>query len=329
MYYKIAIYFLFQIECFCCALLFSQNNTDINYYQIAYEKIKTSLEKDSLFHFEDAIFTIENSFYNNQLSEIEFKNSLDFHTNRIILLANANKEKLKDIKSISSWAGINLQTEIEKEELNNQVLLNWAIYTYLTDTTYWKQNDGSYAPQYPMQYDTNDPFGVEHWENTLVTSLLNSKVQRGNCYSMAALFYIFSLRLQTDAYLTTAPYHIFIQHKGFDGNFYNIELTTKTFPGSGTIKTYTYSSHEAVKNGISMRRLNEKEAVSLCLVQLAKGFERKLSPFLREGVGGRTFMLACAEAALQYDSLCLNAMILKAQVLEQLIKSSETANNVK
>ena len=171
-----------------------------------------------------------------------------------------------------------------------------------------------------MVYENNDPFGNTNWETTQITSLL--KTNKGNCFSLAALYYIFSQRLQSDAYLTTAPEHIYIQHKGFDGNYYNVELTTHTFPGSGTIKTYTYTTHNAVTNGIALRRLNEKEAVALCLIYLAKGYEKKLR-IENEEVKMDSFLLNCAELTLQHDSLSLNAMLLKAQVLEKMALQNE------
>jgi hypothetical protein len=145
---------------------------------------------------------------------------------------------------------------------------------------------------------------------------------------LAALYYIFSQRLQSEAYLTTAPQHIYIQHKGFDGNFYNVELTTHTFPGSGTIKAYTYTSHAAVVNGIALRRLNEKEAVAMCLVYLAKGFEKKgriKNEELR--IEEDEFIMQCADLALQHDSLSLNAMLLKAQILETILLKDIQGNS--
>ncbi len=303
----------FIIFCFVLIIqnISAQENNDslvLQNYKSAYNEITAMLENKNALSFEDAVFSMENAYYNNQLSKTEFKNSLDFHTSRIIELAYANKDRVP------------AQNDLENTG-EGSLLLNWAIYTYITDTTYWKQN-GEYLPHYPMTYQNIDPFGKENWETTQITSLLKNNI--GNCFSLAALYYIFSERLHTDAYLTTAPEHIYIQHKGFDGNFYNIELTTHTFPGSGTIKAYTYTTHAAVTNGIALRRLNEKQAVALCLVQLAKGYEKKLKiKNVELRMGGeesklcKDFTLQCAKTALQYDALSLNAMLLKAQVLEK------------
>ena len=278
--------------------------------------------------FEKKLFEVENSYYNGKLNYTEYEAKLDFHTSRIIQLANANKEKLNEIESPENWSGIAVLSEQEQKNNKEKLLLNWAIYSYITDTTWFKQTDGTYAAQYPMQYASSDPFGKENWENTFVTTLLDQTKQTGNCFSLAALYYIFSQRLKTDAYLCTAPNHIFIQHKGLDGNYYNVELGTKSFPGSGSIKTYTYTTHQAVQNGIAMRRLTEHEAISLCFVQLAKGYEKKTSPLtlLQRRWELGIFMMQCAEAALKYDSLCLSAMLLKTEVLEAQAEKNEENN---
>ncbi len=305
----------------------NQNNDSIvlQNYQSAYNEITTILENENALNFEDAIFSMENAYYNNQLSKKEFTNTLDFHTSRIIELAYANKDRVPNSAQFeNSVLPISPSCKAREDGL---VLLNWAIYTYITDTTYWKQN-GEYVPHYPLTYQNTDPFGKENWETTQITSLL--KTNKGNCFSLSTLYYIFSQRLHSQAYLTTAPGHIYIQHKGFDGNFYNVELTTHTFPGSGTIKTYTYTSHAAVESGIAMHRLNEKESIALCFVYLAKGYEKKLKimngELRMEGEESRlceNFTLQCTNKALEYDSLCLSAMLLKQQILEKMVLKEE------
>ncbi len=301
---------------------FSENSDSliISNYQKAYEKLNNMLSSKSASSFENAIFTIENAYYDNQLSKTEFTNTINFHTKRILQLANANKNQL----SQNMPKAVNPLTPSPSERDGERLLFNWAIYTYMTDTTYWKERN-EYVPNYPMTYQKEDPYGKDNWENTQVKTLLDPTKKTGNCFSLAVLYKIFSDRLQSEAYLTSAPQHIYIQHKGLDGNFYNVELTTHTFPGSGTIKTYTYTTHDAVTNGISLRRLDEKQEIALCLVYLAKGLEHK-SLSLGKGVWGEDFFIQCAETALQYDSLSINALLLKAQAIESRIQR-ETKNN--
>lgn len=297
-------------------------------------QLKIAAQTYSASAFEKIIFEVENAYYDGHLSYDEYENKLDFHTKRIVQLANANKEKLNEIEYPKNWSGIDVAGKTEQQTNKENLLLNWAIYNYLTDTTWYKQDNGTYATQYPMQYAKADPFGKENWENTMVTTLLDTTKQKGNCFSLAALYYVFSLRLQTEAYLCTAPQHIFIQHLGTDGNYYNIELGSHSFPGAGTIKAYTYTTHQAVESGVAMRRLNEQEAIALCFVQMAKGYEAKTPlsygstcPDFSRGAGGGGFMLQCANQALQYDSLCLTALLLKGQILEKIISNNTEDKN--
>lgn len=317
---------VFTVALLLCTrtIIFANSNDSIikTNYEEAFVQINNALHNQNKISFEETIFIIENAYYDNKLSKTEYTNTLNFHTNRIIQLVEANKEKLPSIIQ----KPVNPLTPSPLERDGERLLLNWAIYTYITDTTWWKQGN-KYIPNYPMLYDTTDPYGNKNWGTTMVSNLVLPRSQKlsstktGNCFSLAALYYIFSQRLHSEAYLVSAPQHLFIQHKGFDDNYYNIELTTRSFPGSGTIKTYTSTTHDAVVNGISMRRLNEKEAISLCLVYLAKGYEKELRMKNEElRVEGEEFMMRCANLALEYDSLCLSAMLLKTQVLEEQLR---------
>jgi hypothetical protein len=313
------IHFLFHAN-----ILFASNNDSLTnqYYQQAYGQISNMLNGKSTLRFEDAIFEIENAYHNNQLSKTEYTSTIDFHTKRIFQLAIANESRIKNVSVNTNPDGRESCSQKEIEERNQEVLLNWAIYTYLTDTTFWKQGN-MYVAQYPMQYAKDDPYGNEKWENTMVTNLILTENENhsGNCFSLSALYYIFSMRLQSNACLSTAPQHIFIQHKGFDRNYYNVEIPTKSFPRAGSIKAYTYTTHEAVTNGIALKRLSEKEAVALCLVYLAKSYERKLR-IMNEELRMKNFDLQCADLVLKYDSTNLNALLLKEQVLEEKIKNN-------
>lgn len=59
-----------------------------------------------------------------------------------------------------------------------------------------------------------------------------------------------------------------------------------------------------------MRELDLKQSIALCLVYLAKGYEFKFH------TKADSFILSCAETTLQYDDRNLNAMLLKAEFLE-------------
>ena len=304
---------------------FSENNDSLKIYEnykAAFDDLSYMLNDSTALNFEEAIFAIENAYHNNELSKADYTNKLNFHTARIIQLASANANKLTEIiAENNNPSGIETNSVSNRKKLAEHLLLNWAIFTYLTDTTWWKEGD-NYVAHYPIQYEIADPFGNSHWENTMVTNLLLNPTLQGNCFSLAALYYIFSQRLHTEAYLSTAPNHIFIQHIGMDETYYNVELTTHSFPGSGTIKTFTYTSHKAISKGIAMKRLTEKEAIALCAVYLAKGYAKKLR--IKNGeLRMDGFALSCSALALSFDSLCLSAMLLKQEILAANTNNSD------
>jgi hypothetical protein len=309
---------LFSLPCFS-----QDHEAEIStVYNTALQQFQDMYDGKSYVNLEQAVFVIENAYHQNQLAESGFHAGLDFHTKRILQLARANKKpavQFKQNRLAKYYPDINWGNELNVSSLNP--LLNWAIYTYLTDTTWW-EDEGAYLPHYPVVYETSDPFGKENWENTLVSTLLDPDKGTGNCFSMSVLFKLFADRLETGASLVTAPHHIFILHEGFDGNDYNIELPTLSFPGSGSIKTLTYTTHKAVTNGIAMQKLNQKQEIALCLVYLAKGYEHKLR-MMNEELRMNKFTKACAELALRFDSLCLSALLLKndAEALKRLNES--------
>ena len=91
--------FIFFLSLVIYSKLFAQINNDSLNYQFAFEKINSIIEIPNEASFEDAIFETENAYYENALSYVAYKSKLDFHTNRILQLANANKEKLKQKKN--------------------------------------------------------------------------------------------------------------------------------------------------------------------------------------------------------------------------------------
>lgn len=145
----------------------------------------------------------------------------------------------------------------------------------------------------------------------------------GNCNALTSLFKLFSLRLNSNAIICTAPNHIFIRHANENGIFYNVELASKSFPGTGSIETISYTTDEAARSGIAMRELNLKQSIGLLLINLAKGYEHKIN------AKSDNFILDCAELCLKYDNLNLNAMLLKAGFLnDKIIQSNKSISQL-
>jgi hypothetical protein len=304
---------LFLVMLFSTITLKAQQDSSKMYFQQAFNELTEMLEGKNPLSFERAIFITENAYRGNSISYTDFQAALDIHGSVIEQLIKANDNyDWKKLRGLSM--GIPTQTDEQAKETYRKALANWAIYTYLTDTTKVKIHGVEYD-HLPFTYSTNDPFGTIEWKNSQVINLLET--QKGNCYALVALFKIFSERFNTEANIVTAPQHIYIEHRDPKGDLYNVELATRSFPGTGSIEVLTYTTREAVMNDIALRSLDLKQSVGLNLVYLAKGFEYKYK------TKDDPFLLDCAEQALAHDAKNLNAMLLKAQVYEQRVMKKE------
>ncbi len=296
---------------------------EIENFETAFDELKAMLEGKIEPNFERAVFISENPYYNSQHNYEEFQRNIDFHLYFIKLLIKDNdkSDSIDFNVKVNQYGRFNLDDirhmPDEKKALYKKSVANWAIFTYLTDTTnFYSVN------HLPFTYASHDPFGIKDWSNSQVINLLYSQEQKGNCFALTALFKILSDRLQSDARICTAPQHIYIQHRDKKGDYYNVELATAGHPGDGTIQTLTHTTTEGIKSGIALRSFDTKQSIGLCLVNLAKSYEHKF------GSKDDDFMLKCAELVLKHDKLNLNALLLKQQILDTRVTDYAKENSI-
>lgn len=276
----------------------------------AFDELKNMLEGNDSLNYEKAVFITENAYYDNSIKFENFKLLLDFHTYMIRALSErARKDHREKYKTLRLY-------EQKMFKLNTD---NWAIFEYMTDTTIVFHDKFVYCKM-PYNYTRQDPYGSGKWENTQMVNLLGN--EEGNCYALAVLFKIFSDRLKSDARLMVTPHHIYIQNRNAKGDFKNVELATKTFPGDGSIQVLTYTTKTSIMNGMAQRPLNDKEAVALNLIYLAKGFEHKFKDNTND------FLIKCADLVFKHDTLSMNALLLKAEVTENRLFKTMQENKI-
>lgn len=281
-------------------------------YLSAKQELEDMLNGRKSLSYERAIYTIENAFYDNRIHYASFKKMIDENAAFIKKMADGYMNlKAEEMPSNNFWDKLR-QYNNDGKGYHEKLVKNWAIFSFMTDSLLvLKSGTNIYAyEQEPLGYSAQDPLGTNDWTNTQVTKLFFK--QTGNCFALASLFKIYAERLNTDANICTAPGHVYITHKDDDGRQFNIEVAGRVFPGIGTLATLTHTTQDALVNDISLRELNTRQSVALCLVYLAKGYEYKNQ--LKDDDG---FMMACANSALSFDSLSLNAMLLKAEILER------------
>jgi RHS repeat-associated protein len=305
--------------------------TEKDVYEQSFRELSDMLNGRVKPNFERAVFISENPYYNGKFTYSDFQYVISQQlkiVNKLIASNDRSNEINFDAK-VNEYGRFDLKDlrylPEAKKELYRKALSNWAIFKYLTDTTvlYGVDRIGLYSYKHlPNSYSSNDPFGMKDWTNSQVINLISSDGGKGNCFALTALYKILSDRLNADAKICTAPQHIYIQHQNAEGQYYNVELATAGHPADGIIQTLTHTPSEAIISGIALRDYSTKQSIGLCLVNLAKSYEHKFK------TKDDNFLLRCAELALKHDSLNLNAILLKAQVLDNKVTNYAINNQL-
>ncbi|MCU0391426.1 MAG: hypothetical protein MUE81_09935 [Thermoflexibacter sp.] len=267
--------------------------TDEQLYEQAYKELERMLQGRQKVDFKRAVFITENAYLDNQLDYKGFC------------------QVIKDITQLVKIVKSNITLDYELKD-KEAVLTNAAIFRYLSDTLSTKDD---LVKILPYQYDFEDFAGEKNWERMFVSKLLVSK--SGNCHSLPFLYKILADELGAPAWLALAPHHLYIKCHSKKTQFYNTELTSKTFPIDAWIMASGYVSYQNIMSGIYMDTLSQKQSIALTLVDLAKGYERK-NPTNHEN-----FALKCTNLALRYFPNCINAMLLKAETMRKIYEKSK------
>jgi hypothetical protein len=108
--------------------------------------------------------------------------------------------------------------------------------------------------------------GDNDFESFLVTSLLKTKL--GNCHSMPYLYKILADEVGAEAFLATAPMHLFIRHKDEEGNWWNLEMTSGSFSRTSFIIEQFNISTQSIEKGLYLKPLSLKESIAHCILDM-------------------------------------------------------------
>ena len=195
------------------------------------------------------------------------------------------------------------------------MLLNYALYHFLKDTTKVATHLGIGIINTPYTYDFNDFFGHKDWSNMFVTKLLTT--HKGNCHSLPYLYKILADELGATCWLSFAPNHMYIKNRCKKIGWYNTELTSGDFPIDAWITTSGYIPIKAVQTGIYMDTLSNQQTIALCVLDLAKGYEFQTKNYY-DG-----FILKCCDLVLQYHPANVQAILLKAETLKRIYEKEQ------
>lgn len=265
------------------------NNFKVQIYKQAFDSLKNIIEKDG--SFSRSVFLVENAYYDYNLPYSDFKKAINGLSN-----------------FVAQGAAISRRYNYP-DSIN--YIKNYSIFSRLFDTTlyvksYSLDKAGNIAP---YSYSHIDPMGKKEWSNMFVTNLLAT--QKGNCHSLAYLYKIIADKIGAKCWFALAPNHIYIRCYSQKIGWYNIELTSGTFPTDAWIATSTYVSTDAIRSGIYMDTLSNQQSVALCILDLAKGYEFQTRNYY-DG-----FILKCCDLVLKYHPVNPMALLLKAETLKK------------
>lgn len=250
------------------------------------------LVNENHYSFKKAVFSVENAYLNGKLDTIETQREIN-------LLARLCRGLIKN--------RFLAYVENDKENVNK-----WAsVYQVMCDSIPIVIGDQEYE-YIPFRYDFNDVFGNQELSSMFVSKLLITR--KGNCHSLPYLYKILCEELGTTANLALAPNHIYIKHQNKKNGWYNTELTSGIFPNDAWLMASGYIHVDAIKNGVYMKALNNKESIALVLMDLATAYQKTFPN--NDGV----FLLKCSEIALGYFPNLTSALIMRAEIHKKRIE---------
>lgn len=263
-------------------------------YIVSFEIMSDMLLGKTPLNFMKAAFITENVYLNNQLNEEAFNNIISFYATICDGIIQSNYiDYIEDDKDKTIYQG--------------------AVFMFITDSIPITTTK-SIVIHSPFSYNTEDFAGQKDWSNMFVSKLMETN--KGNCHSLPYLYKMIMDELGYECHLALAPNHMYIKAYNKKVGWYNIELTCGDFPTDAWYAASGYIHTDAIRNGIYMRALSDKEAVAMTLVDLAQGYQAKF------GIEDGSFIIKCCDTSLEYFPKNINAMLLKAEVLTELYRES-------
>ncbi len=286
------IKFIFLILIILCNIsLLAQDREKL--YHDSLNELQCMLNDSCKLSFKKAVIIVENAYLYGNMDTIAFNDDIRVLSNLVNTLVKSKMLKYpeKDSLKVKKYA---------------------ALFSVFNDTIPVILPNGEGYNFIPYSYDFKDIWGVKSWKNMFVSKLLETG--KGNCHSMPYLYKILAEEIGAEAHLSIAPNHMYIKHKNIRDGWYNTEITSGIFPLDAWLMASGYIHLDAMSNKLYMEALDDKKSIVLCVIDLAKGYDRAFpandGSFLRE---------AC-EISFQYYPNYINARILLAETKKKIFE---------
>jgi hypothetical protein len=271
------------------------------HYYNAFKEHCAMLEGKQSLDFKKAVFITENAYYDNQHDYEDFCHAIEVY---VTICKNLKQS---------------FDLTYPKED-KEKTLVYASVFKYMTDTIPILLNDSTMFLNLPFRYNFDDFAGAKDWSNMFVTKLLET--HQGNCHSLPILYKLIVEEMGERVWLSFAPNHLYIKLRNEQSGWFNTELTSGYFPTDGWMTATGYIHLDAVRNGVYMDTLSQKQSVAMCLIDLAEGFQKKFGNDFNSG-----FVLSCCEMALKYYPNYVNALLLQAETLMRAYRKQPDKNS--
>jgi hypothetical protein len=280
----------------------TKNDSLKQLFRDAKTELQAMLEGRLPMNFSRAVFLHENAYLGGTLNYEAFMQDIRFRA------------------EIAKRIAATRPTQGYKKADSLQVQLQASIFKLLTDTTKIRfageqenERTGEEGFILPAHYAWEDFAGQKNWEVMFVSRLMQTN--EGNCHSLPYLYKLIADELCVPAWLSSAPHHLYIQGYSQETGLFNTELSSATFPKDSWLMASGYVGKDAIRNRVYLDTLTLKQSISLCLVDLAQGYQRKF-----EDTG---FVLSCLRTAQVAHPKGLSAFLAEIQTLSKIYQMTK------
>lgn len=271
-------------------------------YAEAYLKLDSLVSQNKSRSFKDAVFIVENTYLGASLDYAAY----DIKIRQLAFL-------------VREWAKANKIKAYPYDD-STSLMLNQGIFTLMKDSIRLLGHDGSPdLVTIPFIYDFNDFAGEKDRTKMFVTKLLYT--YSGNCHNLPYLYKMLADELGATCWLSLAPNHMYIKNRCKKFGWYNTELTNGQFPIDAWITASGYIPVKAIQSGLYMDTLSNQQAIALCMLDLAKGYEFQTHDY-EDG-----FILKCCDRVLDHHPVNGQALLLKAETLKHIYEKQKAAKD--
>lgn len=253
--------------------------SDASAYQTAFSELSKMASGERSFNIKQANFVVENAYYENKGKYDSFD---------------------KVIKQIAQF--LNWKMDELNYNKNSNLAKNLILYHFFADTLEIKSKN---LRHYPFKYDFEDYMGQKDWSKMFVEKVLASN--SGQCHSLPLLYLILADEIGAKAQLAYSPSHSYIKFQDDNGKWHNVELTNGMLTTDAFVLQSGYIKAEALQNKIYMQPLTDKQVLSHCMFDLAKGYAVKYCY--------DSFVEQVIDKALELDPNNINANMVKSDYL--------------